>query len=137
MCPAKFRRLKAFCICANLFSNHLYYWGDQHYALTRGPERASRMNAAGTARRLGVPFSLHSDAPVTPLGPLFTAWCAVNRQTASGRILGPEERLPVADALAAITIGAAYTLHMDHLVGSIERSEEHTSELQYLMRTSY
>ena len=118
--PAQFRRMKALGICANLFSNHLYYWGDQHYALTMGPERANRMNAAGTAKRLGVPFSLHSDAPVTPLGPLFTAWCAVNRRTASGRILGPEERLPVADALAAITVGAAYTLHMDHLVGSLE-----------------
>jgi predicted amidohydrolase YtcJ len=118
--PAQFRRMRALGVCANLFSNHLYYWGDQHYALTMGPERASRMNAAGTAKRLGVPFSLHSDAPVTPLGPLFTAWCAVNRQTASGRILGPDERLPVADALAAITTGAAYTLHMDHLVGSLE-----------------
>lgn len=118
--PAQFRRIKALGLCVNLFSNHLYYWGDQHYALTMGPERAARMNAAGTAQRLGIPFSLHSDAPVTPLGPLFTAWCAVNRQTASGRILGPEERLPVADALSAITIGAAYTLRMDHLVGSIE-----------------
>lgn len=118
--PAQFRRMKSLGICVNLFSNHLYYWGEQHYALTMGPERATRMNAAGTAKRLGVPFSLHSDAPVTPLGPLFTAWCAVNRQTATGRVLGPEERLPVADALAAITIGAAYTLRMDHLVGSIE-----------------
>src|SRR3546814_16167132 len=118
--PAQFRRMKAFGICANLFSNHLYYWGDQHYALTMGPERASRMNAAGTARRLGVPFSLHSDAPVTPLGPLFTAWCAVNRQTASGRILCPEDRLPVADARAAITIGAPSPFHMDHWVGSLQ-----------------
>jgi len=117
---AQFRRMKALGICANLFSNHIYYWGDQHYALTMGPERANRMNAAGSARRIGVPFALHSDAPVTPLGPLFTAWCAVNRLTASGRLLGPEERLSVAAALSAVTLGAAYTMRMDHLVGSIE-----------------
>ena len=57
---------------------------------------------------------------ITPLGPLFTAWCAVNRQTASGRVLGESERISVEAALRAITLGAAYTLHMDHLVGSIE-----------------
>ena len=82
--------------------------------------RDRRMDACGTAKRVGVPFTIHSDAPVTPLDPLFTAWCAVNRQTASGRILGPNECIEVDDALRAITLGAAYTLHLDHLVGSIE-----------------
>ncbi|MGU4703670.1 amidohydrolase family protein, partial [Burkholderia cepacia] len=48
------------------------------------------------------------------------AWCAVQRETASGRVLGEGERLSVDDALHAITLGAAYTLRMDHLVGSIE-----------------
>ena len=117
---AHFRRMAKLGICANLFSNHLYYWGDQHLELTMGPDRAARMDATATARRQGVQFSLHSAAPVTPLGPLFTAWCAVNRQTASGRTLGEHEKISVADALHAITIGAAYTLKLDHLVGSIE-----------------
>ena len=35
-------------------------------------------------------------------------------------MLGESERISVAAALHAITLGAAYTLHMDHLVGSIE-----------------
>ena len=117
---AQFRRMKALGMCVNLFPNHHYYWGDQHYALTVGPERAERMNACATALANGVPLAIHSDAPVTPLGPLFTAWCAVNRQTASGRILGAEERIAVADALRTITLGAAYTLGLDSEVGSIE-----------------
>jgi len=117
---AQFRRMAQLGICSNLFTNHIYYWGDQHYSLTMGPDRASRMDACGTAKRLGVPYTIHSDAPVTPLDPLFTAWCAVNRQTASGRVLGPSERIEVHDALHAITLGAAFTLHLDHLVGSIE-----------------
>jgi predicted amidohydrolase YtcJ len=79
-----------------------------------------RMKACATAQRSGVPFAIHSDAPVTPLGPLFTAWCAVNRLTASGRVLGALERISVADALQAITLGAAYTLKLDHEIGSIE-----------------
>lgn len=118
--PAQFRRMRALGMCANLFSNHLYYWGDAHYDLTMGPERAARLDAAATAARIGVPFAIHSDAPVTPLGPLFTAWCAVNRTTSSGRLLGTEEKITVAQALRAVTLGAAFTLKLDHLVGSIE-----------------
>ena len=116
----QFRRMKALGMCANLFANHLFYWGDVHYAKTLGPERAERMNACGTALRLGVPFAIHCDAPVTPIGPLFTAWCAVNRLTASGRTLGEAEKISVADALHAITLGAAYTLKLDEEVGSID-----------------
>ena len=117
---AHFRRMARLGICANLFANHLYYWGDQHYALTMGPERAERMDAAGSAQRLGVAYSIHSDAPVTHLAPLFTAWCAVNRRTSTGRVLGTGERVSVADALHAVTIGAAYTLKLDTEIGSIE-----------------
>ena len=117
---AQFRRIRALGLCVNLFPNHHFYWGDQHYAVTVGPERAERMNACATALREGVPLAIHSDAPVTPLGPLFTAWCAVNRRTASGRTLGENERIGVADALRTITLGAAYTLGLDGEVGSIE-----------------
>jgi len=116
---AQFRRMKALGLCVNLFANHIYYWGDQHRDITMGPDRAARMDACATAERLGVPFAIHSDAPVTPLAPLFTAWCAVNRLTASGQVLGPQERISIDSALHAITLGAAYTIGMDHLVGSI------------------
>ena len=117
---AQFRRMKSLGMCVNLFPNHHFYWGDEHYRLTVGPERAERMNACATALATGVPLAIHSDAPVTPLGPLFTAWCAVNRITASGRTLGEHERIGVADALRTITLGAAYTLKIDREVGSIE-----------------
>jgi predicted amidohydrolase YtcJ len=117
---AQFRRMQKLGMCVNLFANHHFFWGDQHYSLTVGPERAERMNACATAISSGVPFAIHSDAPVTPLGPLFTAWCAVNRLTASGRCLGEAERISVEQALRAITLGAAYTLHLDGEIGSIE-----------------
>lgn len=120
MDAALLRRLRALGGCANLFANHLYYWGDQHYGISIGPDRANRMDAIGTTQRLGIPYGIHSDAPVTPISPLFTAWCAVNRLTASGRVLGETERITVPEALHAITLGAAYTLKLDHLIGSIE-----------------
>lgn len=117
---AHFRRMSKLGICSNLFSNHIFYWGDKHLEKTLGPDRAARMNAAATAKKQGVNFSIHSDAPVTPLAPLFTAWCAINRRTASGLVLGEHERISLNDALYAITLGAAYTLKLDHVVGSIE-----------------
>jgi predicted amidohydrolase YtcJ len=96
------------------------YWGDAHHALAMGPDRAERMDACATALAHGVPLAIHSDAPITPIGPLFTAWCAVNRLTSSGRVLGASERIGVAEALRASTLGAAHTLHLDDRIGSIE-----------------
>ncbi len=116
----QYQRMANLGVCANIFSNHIYYWGDQHYAITMGPERAERMEACATAREMGVHFTLHSDAAVTPLGQLHTAWCAVNRMTASGRVLGEFEKISVYDALHAVTLDAAYQMKMDHEIGSIE-----------------
>lgn len=117
---ALFRRMKALGICANLFANHIWYFGDQHVEKTIGEDRAARMDACRSCLDEGVPLAIHSDAPVTPLAPLFTAWCAVNRVTMSGRRLGPEQRISPEEALRAITLGAAYTLKLDGEIGSIE-----------------
>lgn len=120
MGPDQFRRCAGLDVCTNLFSNHLWYFGDQHAALTVGAERANRMNAARSALDAGVHVALHSDAPVTPMAPLFTAWCAVNRQTMTGKTLGAAQKITVDEALFAITLGAAYTLKLDGEIGSIE-----------------
>ena len=117
---AQFRKMGRLGMCVNLFANHHFYWGDEHYTLTVGPERAERMNACRAALDAGVPMTIHSDAPVTPLGPLFTASEAATRFTASGRVQGQAQRLSVAEALYAITMGAAITMKMDDRIGSIE-----------------
>ncbi len=117
---AQYKRMAALGMCANIFANHLFYWGDQHRDFTVGPERARGMDACATAKREGVSFSIHSDAPVTPLGHLHPAWGAVNGFTASGQVLGDHEKISVHDAMHAITLGAAHQIKMDHDVGSIE-----------------
>ena len=117
---ALFLRAAELGVACNIFSNHIWYFGDQHSALTIGPDRAERMDGVRTALDTGVITAIHSDAPVTPLAPLFTAWCAVNRRTMSGNILGPEEKISVSEALELITMGAARTLKLDQEIGSIE-----------------
>jgi predicted amidohydrolase YtcJ len=117
---AQLRRMKALGLCANFFANHHAHWGDAHYATTVGPDRAERMNPCRSADEIGLAWSIHSDAPVTALAPLHVAWCAVNRLTPSGRVLGAYERVDAATALQAITLGAARTLRLDGEIGSIE-----------------
>jgi predicted amidohydrolase YtcJ len=114
------RRVRALGACVNLFANHLWFWGDQHHDITIGPDRANRIDPCASVLRHGIPLSIHSDASVTPLGQLHTMWCAVNRITPGGRVLGVAERISAQDALAAVTLGAAYQLKMDGEIGSIE-----------------
>jgi predicted amidohydrolase YtcJ len=117
---AQLRKMAKLGLCANFFTNHIWYWGDQHYEITVGPERANALEPCASALREGVSFSFHSDAGVTPLGPLHTMWCAVNRATPSGRVLGEAEKITAAQALKGATIDAAYQLHLDHEIGSLE-----------------
>ncbi|MGQ7243127.1 amidohydrolase [Salinicola sp. V024] len=117
---AQLKRAARLGVCLNMFANHLYYWGDIHRSRTLGFERCQRLEPLASADRLGIPIAAHCDAPVTPLAPLFTAWCAVARQTASGEVLGPHEALSVERALRLITLDAAYTLKLDDRVGSLE-----------------
>lgn len=117
---AQLRKAKNLGMCANFFVNHVFYWGEQHRDITVGPDRASSINPCGSAERIGLPFSFHTDAPVTPPGHLHTMWCAVNRVTPAGDVLGETERISVDRAFHAATIDAAYQLHLDHLIGSLE-----------------
>ena len=114
------RRAAALGVKVNLFVNHVFYWGEAHAAATVGEERAAQMNACATALRLGLTVAIHSDEPVTPMFPLFTMWCAVNRRTHLGRVLGPDECLTPAQALGAVTLGPARTLGLADEIGSIE-----------------
>ena len=105
-----------------IVSANPYYpvgFADQYTAHGLGAERADTMVRAASVLRRGIPLSLHSDLPMGPAAPLTLAWCAVNRQTPSGRTAGPEQRISVHDALRAVTIEAAYSWRMEDELGSI------------------
>ena len=117
----QFKRMKALGLTVNLFANHLHYFGDVHWNSSLGSDRSRRMNACADAWQIfGGDFAIHSDAPVTPLDPLKTAWCAVNRITANGLQLGSYQKISLTQALYCITMGAAYVLNLDGKVGSIQ-----------------
>ena len=113
-------RMAELGVTPSFFSSHTYYWGDRHAAIFMGPERAQNMSPARWALDAGVRYSSHADTPVTPMLPLQVVWSQVNRETTSGAVLGPHQRVTPMEALRAVTIDAAWQVFMDDEVGSIE-----------------
>ncbi len=107
-------------VSASFFITHTFYFGDWHAKRSLGPERAGNISPTGWADAAGLKYSLHSDAPVTPMRPMELLWSASERLTSSGRLLGSDQRISVARALRAITIDAAWQSRLEASRGSIE-----------------
>ena len=52
-----------------------------------------------------------------------TIWCAVNRETKEGVLLGEEEKTSVLDAIKAVTINSAYQYSEEDIKGSIKEGK--------------
>jgi predicted amidohydrolase YtcJ len=113
------RRLAAMGILASVNPYYIHALSDTYSLLGLSGDRASQIVRAGSLVRAGIPVSFHSDYPMAPVEPLFLAWCAATRESRSGRVMSPSERLTLDQALRGITIDAAYALRMDHEIGSI------------------
>jgi predicted amidohydrolase YtcJ len=118
--PDQLRRAADLGVTCSIFVDQIHYWGDVIVDGLFGPERGSRWMPAGSAVAAGMRISLHNDPPVTPEEPLRNISVAVTRTAPSGRVLGPEERLTVEQAIRAQTIDAAWQLFSDDVIGSLE-----------------
>ncbi len=103
---------------------YLYTMGDKFAEGNLGQKRGSEMVRLGSLVKNKVPFGFHSDFTMAPIQPLMLAWIAVNRITADGTLMAPEERIPVYNALQAITSNAAYIIRMDDVTGSIKTGKK-------------
>lgn len=101
---------------------HVDYWGSAFYNQIVGSDRAKRIDPAAEFKRAGGKFTLHSDTPVSNVGPLNYVTESVTRmwQLPPQKVLGPDQAVSVDDAIRAITIDAAYQIFADKLVGSLE-----------------
>ncbi len=99
--------------------NYLWALGDQYAESGLGRDRAAQMSRIGAMLRNGIPTSLHSDFTMAPASPLWLAWVAVNRITADGTLMAPDERISVGEALRAVTIDAAFAMGLENEIGSI------------------
>ena len=118
--PEQLQRAADLGVTCSIFVDQIHYWGDIIVDGLFGPERGSRWMPAVSAVATGMRISLHNDPPVTPEEPLRNISVAVTRMAPSGRVLGPEERLTVEQAIRAQTIDAAWQLFADDVIGSLE-----------------
>ena len=118
--PEQLQRAADLGVTCSIFVDQIHYWGDIIVDGLFGPERGSRWMPAGSAVATGMRISLHNDPPVTPEEPLRNISVAVTRTAPSGRVLAPEERLTVEQAIRAQTIDAAWQLFADDVIGSLE-----------------
>lgn len=118
--PEQLQRAADLGVTCSIFVDQIHYWGDVIVDGLFGEERGSRWMPAGSAVATGMRISLHNDPPVTPEEPLRNISVAVTRTAPSGRVLAPEERLTVDQAIRAQTIDAAWQLFADDVVGSLE-----------------
>lgn len=104
---------------------HNFYFGDFHNDYGYGPERTKKLNPMQSALDHGAGFSvtIHHDAPIHPVSQIDLIWMATNRETRSGKVYGPEERISVYDALRGATIEGAYQFFEEDRKGSIEEGK--------------
>ncbi|OYD68618.1 amidohydrolase [Rhodococcus sp. OK302] len=115
----QFQRAADLGVTVSIFIDHLHYWGDVLVDDLFGPEHGSVWAAAGSALAAGQRFTFHNDGPVTPANPLRNMQDAVTRLAPSGRVVAPEERIPVDAALRAHTVNAAWQLFSEENIGAI------------------
>jgi predicted amidohydrolase YtcJ len=83
-------------------------------------DQGDRLYAFASWQRAGLTVAGSSDSPVITADPRVGLRDAVLRRTGSGRLLGPDERVPAADALAMYTTHAAFAAHRERETGSLE-----------------
>jgi predicted amidohydrolase YtcJ len=102
--------------------NHVHYWGQVMRDEVFGPDKVQLLDRCGSVERAGIKWTIHSDAPVSPLGSLHKIRVAVARDMwrEPDTILAPRERVSVEAAIRSVTINAAWQCHSEQEIGSLE-----------------
>jgi predicted amidohydrolase YtcJ len=121
LAPKDFARYAQMRVIASVQPYHAI--DDGRWAERRiGPERIKTTYAFRSFLRAGARLALGTDWTVAPLNPLLTLYAAVTRATLDGKNPDgwvPEQKLTVAEAVEAYTMGSAYAEFQEDVKGSI------------------
>lgn len=115
-------RMKELSMIASVFVGHVFYWGDIHIK-NFGEKRGMRISPVKDAMDCGLCVNFHQDTPVTRPNMMHSVWCAVNRISKNGTVVGANQAIGVYDALKCITINAAYQYFEEEQKGSIKEGK--------------
>lgn len=116
-------RMEKLKMIASIFVGHIWYWGDVHlknFGLIRG----NHISPVRDALDRNIVVNFHQDTPVTRPDMLHSVWCAVNRISRNGVVIGEEQKISVYEALKAVTINVAYEYFEENSKGSIEAGKK-------------
>ena len=99
--------------------DHLYVAGPSVVKMW-GPRRATGVTPVRAYLDHGLMVSAGTDSPVVPYLPLWVFYHFVTRETISGGVLGPDQKISRQEALRLETINNAYTTFEENIKGSIE-----------------
>ncbi len=84
-----------------------------------GEERPAAAYPMASWIRAGLRPAASSDAPVSDFDPFLTLYAAITRRAASGRVIGADERIGVAEALETMTWNGAYACFAEDERGAL------------------
>jgi predicted amidohydrolase YtcJ len=118
-------RMKKLNVQPSFLMNHVRFYGAAYRDQIFGPERAAFMDPAGACVKAGLPFTLHTDGPCSPPGPLALISTAVTRRcVVDNSVVGADQAISLDDAIRAVTIEAARQLGQGDRLGSLEKGKE-------------
>lgn len=118
-------RMAELGVSPSFLINHVHYWGHAMRDQVFGPRKVQLLDRCASVEKAGIRYTVHSDAPVSPLGPLHMVRVAVVRDLwkEPDTILAPDERVSVESAIRAQTINAAWQCHSENEIGSLEEGK--------------
>ena len=118
-------RMKRLGVEPTFLPDLLYLYGAAYRDQILGRERAESILPMGACVKAGIRFSLHTDAPVSPAGPLRLVQIAVTRRCEiDNSVIGADQAISVDEALRAITIHAARQIGLENTIGTLEPGKE-------------
>jgi predicted amidohydrolase YtcJ len=123
--PEQLVRMKRLGVQPSFLMNHVHFYGAAYRDRLFGPARANRMDPAGQCVEIGLPFTLHTDAPCSNIGTLQLVQTAVTRIcSVDGSVVGKDQAISVREALKAVTVYAAGQIGMHDRLGTLEPGKE-------------
>jgi predicted amidohydrolase YtcJ len=123
--PDQILCMKTLNVQPSFLMNHVRFYGAAYRDQIFGPERAAFMDPAGACVKAGLPFTLHTDGPCSPPGPLALISTAVTRRCIiDNSVVGPNQAISLDDAIRAVTLDAARQLGEGDRLGSLETGKK-------------
>lgn len=116
-------RIKKLQLLPSFHINHLLYYGEALNNDILGKKQTGKILAIKSTLNENIKSTLHADQPMFESNPFRLIQTAIERKTKEGNIIGINERINLLEAIKALTITAAFQIHKEDKIGSLEKGK--------------